>query len=255
MSGSSLLPSPSRRDYFPTSSAGTWAARDELASTALGRGALGPEALGPEALGRDPFRKLVVGFDHWLSRRAGMLEFSTSPSCMLRVAPTLAQTAITLSDGVAVGRGDPILELHFWNERIPQASATRGLGWGGRFGRQLIRSFGDLAVAVERDPRLADAVALRGRLSFAGARNRDEMRRFARWFALETPVQARRPSLAGRIYDVGEDIWQLALTYAYNPGCLRDRQARRVRDDLWMSRATLLARYGRGSARTLKRQA
>jgi hypothetical protein len=186
----------------------------------------------------------VISFDHWLCRRQGMVEFSDSPSCMLRVARGVAGADITLSDGVTVAKGDPILELHFWNERIPQASTTRGLGWGGQFGRRLLRSFGELAVAIERDPRLGDAVAVRGRLSFAGARNRDEMRRFGHWFALETPIQARRPSLAGRLYDVGEDIWQLALSYAYNPGCLRERQVTRVRDELWMSKATLLARHG-----------
>jgi len=195
-----------------------------------------------------------VGLDHWLVRRNGAFEFSDNPACMLRVAKSVAETAITLSDGVAVRKGDPILELHFWNERIPQASATHGLGWGGRFGRQLIRSFGELAVAVERDPRLREAVAVRGRLSFAGARSRDEMRRFAHWFALETPAQARPPSLAGRLHAVGEDIWQLALSYAYNPGCLRDRQAVRVRDDLWMSKATLLARYGDGRSAALGRR-
>jgi hypothetical protein len=172
-----------------------------------------------------------------------MLEFSDRPDCMLRVVKIGAEAEITLRDGVVVSRGDPILELHFWNERIPQHSQTQGLGWGGRFGRRLIGSFAELAVAIERDPRLCDAVAIRGRLSFAGARNRDEMRRFGHWFGLETPAEARRLTLGRRIYEAGEDLWQLALSYAYNPGSLRGRQTVRRRDDLWMSKATLLARY------------
>lgn len=173
-----------------------------------------------------------------------MLEFSDSAECMLRVARRRADCAMTLSDGVVVARGDPILELHFWNERIPQASATQGLGWGGRFGRRLIRSFAELAAAIETDPRICDAVAIRGRLAFAGTRNRDETRRFGRWFGLETPADDRPPALGQRVHDAAEDIWLVLLSYAFNPGSLRGRETLRRRDDLWMSRRTLVARYG-----------
>ena len=192
---------------------------------------------------RDPVRALVLGLDEWLRRQSGMLEYSTSPDCMLRVVKSRAESAMTLSDGVVVQRGDPILDLHFWNERIPQSSASQGLGWGGRFGRQLIRSFAELASAIESDPRLCDAVAIRGRLAFAGARNRDEMRRFGRWFGLETPAEAPRLPLGQRLCEAAEDIWLVLLSYAFNPGSLRGRQMVRRRDDLWMSKATLVARY------------
>ena len=77
---------------------------------------------------RDPIRALVVGLDEWLRRQNGMLEYSDSPDCMLRVVRRRAECEMTLSDGVVVVRGDPILDLHFWNERIPQTSATQGLG-------------------------------------------------------------------------------------------------------------------------------
>jgi hypothetical protein len=163
---------------------------------------------------------------------------------MLRVARGRAERAMTLGGGVVVARGDPILELHFWNERLPQAAATRGLGWGGRFGRQLIRSFGELADAMKDDPRISDAVAIRGRLAFAAARNRDDTRRFAHWFGMETPAEAAPLPLGRRLHDAAEDIWLVALSYAFNPGCLRDRQLSRRRDDLWISTAALMARYG-----------
>jgi hypothetical protein len=178
-----------------------------------------------------------------------MLEFTADPDCILRVAPARADTGMTLSDGVVVARGDPILELHFWNERLPQASASQGLGWGGRFGRRLRRSFGALAAVIDTDPRLAHAVAIRGRLAFAGARNREETRRWGHWFGLETPAREAPPPLGRRVHDAAEDFWLLALAYAFNPGCLPARQLSRRRDDLWMSRASLKARYGPGAAR------
>ncbi|HEY1425737.1 MAG TPA: hypothetical protein VGF50_03615 [Caulobacteraceae bacterium] len=183
------------------------------------------------------------GFDRWLCRQSDMVYFSDSPNCILRVARSRADSEITLSDGVVVARGDPILELHFWNEQMPQTSANPGLGWGGRFGRQLIRSFGELAVAMQSDPRLSDAVAIRGRLAFAAARNLDDARRFGHWFGLETPAESQMP-LGRRLHDAAEDFWLVALSYAFNPGSLRGRQISRRRDDLWMSRQVLLARYG-----------
>jgi hypothetical protein len=206
---------------------GTWTPRDGPASQD----------------GRDPVRALVVGLDEWVRRRNGFIEFSTDPTCMLRVARSRADCEIALADGVVVARGDPILDLHFWNERLPQASATRGLGWGGRFGRQLIHSFAELASAIDADPRTSDAVAVRGRLAFAGARNRDETRRFCHWFGLETPAEEGALPLGRRVHDAAEDVWLLMLAYAFNPGCLRARQLVRRRDDLWMSKASLLARY------------
>jgi hypothetical protein len=201
-----------------------------------------PDVAAPKGA-RDPIRTLVVGLDEWLRRQYGMLEYSDSPDCMLRVVRRRAECEMTLSDGVVVVRGDPILDLHFWNERIPQTSATQGLGWGGRFGRQLIRSFCDLADAVEHDPRICDAVAIRGRLAFAGARNRDEMRRFGHWFGLETPSDERRLPVGQRLHEAAEDIWLVFLSYAFNPGSLRGRQTVRRRDDLWMSKSALITRY------------
>lgn len=173
-----------------------------------------------------------------------MIYFSDNPECILRVERRRAERAITLSDGVVVAKGDPILELHFWNEQMPKTTAKPGLGWGGRFGRRLLRSFGELAAVIESDPRLCDAVAVRGRLAFAAARNRDDMRRFGHWFALETPVEPERLPLGRRLHDAAEDVYLVALSYAFNPGSLRGRQTLRRRDDLWMSKATLLARHG-----------
>jgi hypothetical protein len=187
---------------------------------------------------------MVCGLDAWMRREQGMIEFCDDPGCILRVVRLPAEVELTLSDGVVVRRGDPILDLHFWNERLPQASAKPGLGWGGRFGRQLMRSFGSLAHAIDADPRISDAVAIRGRLAFAGSRNREESERFGRWFSLETPQATGREPLGRRLHDAAEDIWLVALTYTFNPGGLRHRSVVRRREDLWMSRSTLAARHG-----------
>jgi hypothetical protein len=228
-----LLSERPRRQSFGTSSVQAWAS---------------PEPSQPSTA-QGPIRNLVCGLDAWLRRSQGMIEFSDDPTCIFRVARLPAEQDVRLPDGAWIRRGEPILDLHFWNERLPQASASQGLGWGGRFGRRMLRSFGHLAHAIDADPRLSDAVAIRGRLAFAGARNREECQRFGRWFGLLT-AEEERLTLGRRAHDAAEDIWLVALTYTFNPGSLRGRSVVRRRDDLWMSRATLATRYGPPAKRT-----
>lgn len=188
-------------------------------------------------------KQIVRRLDAWIRRLQGFIEFSTNPTCMLRVVVIRAEREMRLSDGAMIRPGDTIIDIHFWNERLPKASAGQGLGWGGRFGRQLRRSFVDLAMAIDADPRLAGAVAVRGRLAFAGARNREEMRRFGQWFGFEGAEESGPLPLRRRLHDAAEDIWLLALTWTFNPGCLPTRQMVRRREDLWISKAKLLERY------------
>jgi hypothetical protein len=187
---------------------------------------------------------LIRRLDATIRRRAGIIEYSSSPACCLRVVVAYAEVDMKLSDGVVISRGDPILDMHFWNERLPQTSTSPGLAFGGRFGRQLVRSFVDLAAAVDADPRLRGAVAIRARLAFAGDRKREERRRFGHWFDFEGAEETGKPPLTRRLHDAAEDVWLVLLTWTYNPGSLRTRRAMRRREDLWISKSKLLERYG-----------
>jgi hypothetical protein len=188
-------------------------------------------------------RRMVRRLDASIRRQEGIIEFSASPTCVLRAVVTTAERELHLSDGTLVSPGETIIDLHFWNERLPNASTSHGLGWGGRFGRALTRSFVDLAAVIDTDPRLAGTVAIRARLAFAGARNPEEMRRFGHWFGFESIEQNRRIRLGRRLHDAAEDIWLLVLTWTFNPGCLATRQTVRRREDLWISKAKLVQRY------------
>ena len=201
----------------------------------------------------DPLRASIRRLDAWLRQRQGFVEFAASPACILRVVVTRADQDIRLSDGVAARRGDVILDIHFWNERIPQTSENPGLAWGGRFGRRLMRSLGELAMAVDTDPQFARVTALRARLAFSGERNQDDMRRFGSWFDFEEAQSTGPLSPLRRLHDAAEDVWLLALAWTFNPGSLRQRSILRRRDDLWISRDRMIARHG-GPTR-LRRQA
>jgi hypothetical protein len=193
---------------------------------------------------RGVLQALIRRLDARIRKHEGIIEFSASTSCILRVVVTRAELDMKLSDGLVIRRGDPIIDVHFWNERLPKTSDAPGLAWGGRFGRQLVRSFIDLAAALDADARLCDAVAIRARLAFAGDRNRDAMHRFAHWFDFEGGEQTGSPPLRRRLHDAAEDIWLVLLTWTFNPASLRSRRMIRRREDLWISKPKLQDRYG-----------
>ena len=153
-----------------------------------------------------------------------------------------------LPSGLVIKAGDPVIELHFANERLPQASNGAGIGFGARLGRALLAGFAELAVGVQIDPRLQDAKAIIGRLAFAGERNRGDTRRFAHRLGFETTDTPARVPFARKFHDFGEDLWLVGLTWAFNRGSLKGRSVLRLREDLWMSRAQLIAHHGKSRA-------
>jgi len=214
-------------------------------SAPLAGGRTGEDADKPQtSRAIDPLRDVVRALDRWMRRRQAITEFTDDPSCILRISLEAAERELRLADGAVVSLGDPIVEIHFWNERLPQASAAIGLGWGRRFGRRLQRSFDSLAVALARDPRYSGVVAVRGHLAFAGVRNNADCQRFGAWFGFEVAEETRPTTLSHRVHDVAEDFWLLALTYTFNPGALHGRSLVRRHDDMWISRARLIERYG-----------
>jgi hypothetical protein len=193
-----------------------------------------------------PVETLVRAVDAQLRRREGLIEYTTSHHCLLRVGLARAPRTVPLSEGVTVPAGAWIVALHFWNEQIPKAKGSADLAWAKRFSAQLKHSLAELAVRIETDPALEQAVALRGRFPVSGARKAAEAQRFGARFGFEIPPSPP-PSAIGRAHDLAEDFWLWGLAWAFNPASLRRRALFRRRDDLWMSRERLMARYGPAS--------
>jgi hypothetical protein len=189
--------------------------------------------------------RLILRLDDWLQCERGVREFVGGGKGILRVAVVPAEADARLSDGTFVARGDPIIELHFAHERMPQAAEGAGIGWGARFGRCLTISFRELAAAADADPSLKDAKAVLGRLAFAGERNRGDARRFGVRFGLHTLEPPAPVSMARRFHDFGEDLWLVGLTWVFNRGALKGRSVLRMREDLWMSRDQLITHFGK----------
>ncbi|HTX51505.1 MAG TPA: hypothetical protein VME40_19180 [Caulobacteraceae bacterium] len=187
---------------------------------------------------------MIMRLDESLRRERGVIEFAGASGTILRVALVASDVDARLPSGLEIRKGDPIIELHFANERLPQAGDGAGIGWGARFGRLLVVSFRELAVGLQVDPRLKDAKAVLARLAFAGERNRGDTARFGRRFGFESCAVAGKVPLARRLHDFGEDLWLVGLTWVFNRGSLKGRSVLRLREDLWMAPQQLIERYG-----------
>jgi hypothetical protein len=188
----------------------------------------------------------VVGRADTLLRRChGVREFTGKRTCLFRIAAQRATHAIELSCGRTVRPGDPIVELHLWNEhflRIPPEGAN--LAWAKVMHRRFRDSLGDLALHLEEHTALEDAVAVCGCGGIAYDGNGGKIIRFMEKFGFEVFPCPHR-SAAGRLIDLFCDLWVFFLVFAFNPRSARTDLLFRRRCELWISREMLSQRFGR----------
>jgi phosphoserine aminotransferase len=185
--------------------------------------------------------------DAVLSRLYRVEVFADDPECILKVgaAPVTLAAPVGLSDGTRFAAGDPIIEIHFWNEHLPRIE-ERGadLWWGRQFGRRLAHSLHLLAVGPAEDARYRGFVALHGVLGFIPEDDVDLTKRLASRFGFTLELRAA-PGLRfwrGAFWGALYSRW---LMWAFNPHTLRRKPFRSsALCDLWMTRETLLGRYG-----------
>ena len=183
---------------------------------------------------------LVRTADWFLRRYYRVKEFTTDPDCLIRVRHTEATQAIELSDS-RVLPGDPMLDLHMWNEQLPRFFG-RGADfcWAILVRRNLHRSITALARYVAGSPECRQVRAVRACVTFGNRRRQAQIRRAAARFGFEL-VEQRDPD---GWHELGEDMLIWAFARAFNPAALRCHRLRRDRTELWISRERLLQRFG-----------
>ena len=62
---------------------------------------------------------LIYRLDALLRYFYRIREFTDDPNCLLRLAMKQASTPLSLSDGTRIMPGDPVGELHLWNDMCP----------------------------------------------------------------------------------------------------------------------------------------
>jgi hypothetical protein len=193
----------------------------------------------------DPVAGIVRRVDAALRYHYGIREFTDDPLCILRLSREKAWRGLLLSDGTPIAAGEPVGELHFWSEHMPVFGDTGpDLGWAVETCRRLRRSFVLLAGALGSDPGWRGLRAVFARWAFAGAFDATHQRRLIEEFGLD--IFAPDRTIAHRIHDLMQDFLLWGMLRAFNPEALHSHGFFRSRQELWISRPAMLARFGAG---------
>lgn len=168
----------------------------------------------------------------------GIHEFSREPGCVLRYSRTRSTTAITMPSGEAVRLGDPILELHFWNDRLGSDRYLRSSPVVLRSAFR--RSLALLAQQLRSNQHFADIKAVHATLARIPSRSCRVHRPFGCALYVESGSSARW------IHDFFENFLVHSLRWAFNPNRAKQRPLRLRRLELWMAASDLTARFGEG---------
>lgn len=177
----------------------------------------------------------------WLLRRwYGVYQFSATEDDLLRVAVSVADVALTLSDGTHVMPGDQIIDLHIWNERVPRLGPLGpSLAWASRVRHRIERSLVALASHLESQKSFERCIALRAAPVFVSDRGSRKLARIAERCGLTRPIDARRAGL-------GHGMLAFGLAWACNPESLAGQQFNPMRHEFWISRKAFRERYMAG---------
>jgi hypothetical protein len=191
----------------------------------------------------------VAWVDAMLRSYYGIYEFTDDSDCVLRVGRSQARAPVLLSDGTHIAVGEPVGTLHFWNEHLPRYSAKGpDLGWACAVRDRVIFSLRAFSEYIESDPTWRDVKAIRTETALPARLGASQIGRvFQRYGFERVPTDS---SLRARLHGLGECFVLWGLTRAFNPAALPRQPFLRDRHELWISRATLLSRYGRRKGRT-----
>ncbi len=147
---------------------------------------------------------------------------------------------MTLADGFEVKSGDPLLELHFWNEHLTLVGDPfSAFAWGLRFLKLLRFSLMFLADHVEVEPEWADIKAVHA--CFVTCLQRPEQALRHLGFSITSPPRSAR----SRVHDYFENYLVYALIWAFRPCGIRRLPKDLKRIELWLSKSSLQKIYGR----------
>jgi hypothetical protein len=194
--------------------------------------------------------QLVFGLDARLRRRMGVIEYTSDPDCIFRIELRRLDHAIMLVDGTELPPGEEIVQLHFWNERVPHydgAGAT--FHWARQFNRMFDRSFRELSSYLSRHE-LRAVRGVRADVALGTSEHMEQVLRFCDHYGFK-PVQNTLPvTVRSSLHRLGENILISLLILAHNRRAFRMDCLRRSRADVFLPRAKLDERFGHRGAPT-----
>jgi hypothetical protein len=155
------------------------------------------------------------------------------------VSVRTVETPTMLSNGIRVNRGEVVVDLHIWNERVPALGPFgRSLAWASRTRRRIERSLVRLAYHLECRHCLDRCAAVRADVVLLGGHGVKKLERIAQHYGLTPAIDAKRA-------DPGHGLLAFGLTWACNPESLVRKRFGPIRHEFWMSGAAFRERYRR----------
>ncbi len=194
-------------------------------------------------------RCLIRWFDAWLRHRLGIEEFSSDPRCVLRIRPHRTSRPLPVPGGV-IAVGAPVLELHLWNEHLPQLPPDGpNLAWATRGRRMLERSLRALAQYLSEAPTLQHVEGLVGvTVLFRPGECSGAERLFHR---IGFSAAAAHDGGLGGFGRFWVNVYTWLIMWTYNRATLRARHVLALpRTEIWITREEFLRRYGNRDAAT-----
>mgnify|MGYP001828851877 CR=1 FL=1 len=187
-------------------------------------------------------RRLFRLLDAVLHRISGNYAFCDDAGCLLRLRRTPARHAMKLP-GTTIHRGEPVLELHVWNQHVPPMPADgASLAWALDVRRMLSQSLQLVAGEMLRDPVLAGIRAVGGDSVMVDLDGTSGSRKLME--RLGFTVMAYQGSLS-RFTEFWKNLHAWMLMWTYSPASLQHRGPLDLqRSEVWMTSADFLECYG-----------
>ncbi len=185
--------------------------------------------------------------DAMLRKQGGLFEFSDDTEVIFRLQLRGAPHSVTI-DSEFISRGDPVLALHTWNERMPRiAIEGADLTWALQLRRQLIQSFRAIAQVMLEDSRYAPVRALCGASALFSLSDHTGGTKMMQHLGF-TVIPYYRPF--GRFGEFWENLFSWWLMWAYNDPSRSSRKFWHLqRTEIWMTRGEFMKRYASASSR------
>jgi hypothetical protein len=210
----------------------------------LGLGRLGLVA--PPAEERRPpwLERVIFGLDGALRRWQSVVEFTSDPSCILRIRVARLDRDLSLPDGTCGRAGERFIDLHLWNEQIPpMPKEGASIAWARQMHVCFQQSLAQLARYLAARGDLNDVSVVRCTLMFAGPERDGQMARLLARYGFESVSAADTLALREGARRFAENILISLIVLARNAVALRRDTLRRGRTRVFMSRRLLEQRY------------